>query len=182
MKNLILTSSRFIIRLTTIGAILTTLGCGGGGGGGGASGAAFVRVNANPRVIDSGDRTNITVEVSDIHESGILLKIRFPSKLAYVPSSAVIDSGDEDEFDATPMNYATSGNNSYLVFFLTKDDFGSREEGNIIIELVGNESIADGKIEVDADVNDEAIPDASEFNVEAPEFAAEDEIAIFVED
>ena len=173
---------RYIIRFLTISFILICVSCGGGGGGGGTSGAAFIRINAEPRVIDSGDRITITIDVSDIHESGILLKIRFPTALEYVPGTAFITPDGGDDYDATPNNSATSGNNSFLVFFLTKDDFDSRDRGEVTFELAGNEPLADGTVEIDADVNDEAVPDELEFDVEAPEFAAEDEVHVIVED
>ena len=157
-------------------------GCGGGGGGGGGDnfiGAANLRVKASPKKIDTGDRTQITIEVSEVNEAGILLKVKFPKGLSYVLSSAFLNV-DSNEIDIGPDKNLTKDNDTYLVFFLTKADFGSEAQGSVTFQLVGNSVVSEGQIEVDADVNDPLVDDNTEFNVDTPEFGAEDSTDIEV--
>ena len=161
---------------------LSSVSCGGGGGGGGNfSGAADIRVNAEPRVIDSGDRIQVKVTLSEIHENGVALKVRFSSELAYVPDSAEIEASG-DEFAIVPTNNQSDAEGSYLVFYLIEDDFGREKQGDVVFELVGNDTVEEGLIEVDADVDDPQVDNSIEFNVEAPEFGAEDAVQVIVEE
>jgi hypothetical protein len=166
------------------------MGCGGGGGGDSTdfSGAATVSLSLTPSVLDSGDRTQITVEVGDVHPNGIALKLRYPTGLAYVPKSATLLVG-EKETDIAPRNVVTStdGGSVYLVFYLPQKLFKrakeiySGEPGTVQLQLVGKSSVKDGLVEVDADVDDPTVNDNIEFNVATPEFLAEDQQSITVE-
>ncbi len=164
-------------------ALLFCLGaCGGSGGGDGGTfvGAAKATLTTSPNTIDTGDRTEVRVEISAVNESGISLKLRFPSALAYVPSSATL-LVDGDENDASPTVNAAQDDDNYLVFYFSQDDFGPETAGELVILLEGLSNITQGRIEVDADVDDPAVDNQSEFVLEEPEFVAESEASIVVE-
>jgi hypothetical protein len=166
-------------------------GCGSGGGGGGEEfvGAANVQLRLQPSRIDSGDRTLVTVEVSEVHKNGIALKVRFPKGLRYVPASATL-TADDKETDVTPTVNTPSadGGDIYLVFYLAQSLFRpsgqeyNGETGIVTFQLEGTSVIRDGKVEIDADVDDPAEDNSVEFKLENPEFAAEDEASVSVVD
>ena len=162
--------------------LLSLVSCGGGGGGGGGfTGAAVVNVDASPSSFDTGDRTLVTINISAVHENGIILKIRYPDELSYVIESAFL-SVDGDEQDVSPKFNLSDENKSYLVFFLGQDLFGSDGEksGELTLELEASKSFSDDKIEVDADVDDPLINNDEEFSVKEPQFVAEDEASVDV--
>jgi hypothetical protein len=181
--------SRSIILAATIFA-LNVVGCGGGGGGGGDtsySGAANVSIRATPSKIDTGSRTQVSIDISDVVESGIAIKIRYPIGLKYVPSSAFLNVG-EKELDLTPtINVDVSKDDeTYLVFYVTQSQFKRSgqdydgEQATMTLQLEGREAVQNGEIEVDPDVDDPAEDNAVEFNVDTPEFEAEDSTPIEV--
>ncbi|MCO6430954.1 MAG: hypothetical protein J5J00_08845 [Deltaproteobacteria bacterium] len=176
-------SLRFAIFFTafTGGCILATslFGCGGGGGGSNFAGAALVRISAQPRTIDVGDQTQIRITISDVHQNGIALKIRYPSDLEYVRNSAILQVEGE-EVDLAPAVNTSDGDDTFLVFFLSNDTFGKDDRGELFVELEGKAENEDAGVEVDADVDDPDIDNDSEFSVDMPEFSAEDEIFIFI--
>jgi hypothetical protein len=166
----------FVLLLT-----LFVAACGGGGGGGAFSGAANVDINAEPRNIDAGDRMKVRTYISDLHKNGIALKFSFPAKMSYVASTALIVTSDGNEIDISPTNNIGSKDSNYLVFYLQPSDFGDDELGYVEFELSGNESVSDGKLAVDPDVDDPTVDNSVEFNVDAPQFDEEDSISISVE-
>jgi hypothetical protein len=181
--------SRSIILAATFFAF-TGVGWGGGGGGGGDtsySGAANVSIRATPSKIDTGSRTQVSIDISDVVESGIAIKIRYPIGLKYVPSSAFLNVG-EKELDLTPtINVDVSKDDeTYLVFYVTQSQFKRSgqdydgEQATMTLQLEGREAVQNGEIEVDPDVDDPAEDNAVEFNVDTPEFEAEDSTPIEV--
>ncbi len=165
------------------------LGCGGGGGGGSDAfvGAATVSIDLVPSRIDSGDRTQVTSYVGDVHPNGIALKYRFPEGLIYVPDSAKLEM-DQRKVSLSPtVNVFDSKENStYLVFYLSQSLFRTAGEeytgaaGKIILQLEGRGVVRDGKVEVDADVDDPLEDNSSEFSIDNPEFSAADSASISV--
>jgi hypothetical protein len=165
-------------------------GCGGGGGDDSSdfSGAANLSMSLNPSTLDSGDRTLVRVEVSDVHLNGIALKLRYPGGLVYVPNSAKIIV-DENETKIKPrVNSLTSDEESvYLVFYIPQKLFRragqdyNGEPGTVELQLVGKGAVRDGLVEVDADVDDPGVADTLEFNIAKPEFLAEDQQTITVQ-
>ncbi len=167
------------------------LGCGGGGGGSGSGdsffGAANVDVRVSPSKIDSGDRTQVQIELSDVHENGIAVKIRFPSGLRYVPGSSflMIDSREID-VDPTVVITDPSEDLSYIVTYLTQNQFRrsnqeyNGESGTLLLQLEGRKSVIDGEVEVDPDVDDPAEDNSLEFDISNPEFVAESSASIEV--
>jgi hypothetical protein len=173
-------------------SLLTALlaGCGSGGGGSDSSdfvGAAEVSMQATPTKIDSGDRTLVETEISKVIDSGIALKFRFPDSLRYVPESAFLYV-NKKEVDLTPtVNQVSSEERArYVVFYIKQSLFAKPgrkydgEGGTIKLQLEGVKALEEGKIEVDADVDDPAEDNATEFKIDAPEFVAEDDSNIAV--
>lgn len=178
------------IAITTATILTTTLlGCGSGGGGGSDSfvGAATVVVRTAPSEIDSGDRTLTKINVASVHENGIALKVRFPSGLRYVSGSALL-LVDNREIDISPTVNSTSRSEdqTYLIFYLQQSLFKranqayNGEAGTVIVQLEGRDSVERGSIDVDADVDDPAEDNASEFDLENPEFISESSASIEV--
>lgn len=165
------------------GLLVALTACGGGGGGGGGDpfyGAANVNVRTTPSRIDSGDRTQVSMELSEVHENGIAVKIRFPAALRYVPASSFLNVGSK-EIDVTPTVIQTdqSEDVTYVVFYLTQSQFKRSsgeyrgESGTLLIQLEGRREVIEGEVEVDPDVDDPAEDNAVEFDINSPEFAAE---------
>jgi hypothetical protein len=178
----------FFLIVATVAA--TCLGCGGGGGGGGGGdfvGAASVDVRCSPSQIDSGDRTQVDIELSNVHKNGIAVKVRFPSGLKYVPGSSFLLVG-EREVDVSPTINVTSDEDDviYLVFYLSQSQFRrsnqeySGESGTLLVQLEGRKTVVDGEIEVDPDVDDPAEDNATEFDLTNPEFISESSASISV--
>jgi hypothetical protein len=180
--------SKLILSATSI-LCLVALGCGGGGGGGADEfvGAARVSVRCSPKEIDSGDRTQVSISLSQVHESGIAVKIRFPTGLNYVTGSSFLVVG-EKESDVSPTVKATSDTEDlkYVVFYLSQDQFSrssqayAGESGTLLIQLEGQKTVTDGEIEVDPDVDDPAEDNSIEFDINSPEFISEASASITV--
>lgn len=167
---------------------LAVLACGcvisscGGGGGDGFVGAANVSVTVNPREIDIADRARVQITVWDVNEDGILLKVRYPKGLEFVPGSADLKAGKVDE-DIEPGAVLTDKNYTYAIFFLDQNDFGENGSGTgfVAFELKGVDNVSHGEVQVDADVNDPEIPDSVEFDINDPQFEAQSSDDITVE-
>src|SRR4051812_16568211 len=104
-----------------VSALVLLSGCGEGGGGGGDEfiGAAEVNVRSSPSEIDTGDRTKVEVLVREVADDGIILKVRFPDGLLYVPdSSQMIVDGKKDEVRISPQSVSTSNNDTFVVYFI----------------------------------------------------------------
>jgi hypothetical protein len=171
-------------------AATSFLGCGGGGGGGGSGtfyGAANVNVRATPNKIDSGDRTQVNIELSEVHENGIAVKIRFPAGLRYVPGSSFL-LVDEKEIDVDPTVLQTDDSEdiTYIVIYLSQSQFRrsseeyNGESGTLLVQLEGRETVINGEIEVDPDVDDPAEGNDVEFDIKNPEFVSESSASIEV--
>jgi hypothetical protein len=168
--------------LTLAAASLILANCGGGGGGDGDFvGAARVVIQASPQSIDSGDRTEVKVGISDLHPNGISLKIRFPKGLDYVTASSFIEIDDSD-IDITPTVNQEKGSDVYLVYYISPDILDEEDRGTLFFELEGKDEIEEGSIEVDPDVDDPDIDNSTEFNIDDPQFGAEGEVSIEVRD
>ena len=179
-----------IALLAGLAATTTLAGCGGGGGSDDSSpfsGAATVSLNLTPSTIDSGDETLVKIWVGDVHESGIALKLKYPSGLNYVFQSATLTI-DEKEVDIKPRtNVLTADEESaYLVFYLSQRLFRQSSEeyngeaGLVQLRLVGKSLVTNGFVEVDADVDNPDVADTIEFNASKPEFVAADQQTITV--
>lgn len=85
--------ARFIISVLVV-LVLFACGGGGGGGSGSSSDAAFVNIDVDNRNIETGQRMRIFIEIADILDQGVSIKIRHPEALLYVPNSSILRVGD----------------------------------------------------------------------------------------
>jgi hypothetical protein len=67
-------------------------------------------------------------------------------------------SRDESE-ELDPALNVEGDDGYFLLFFLSEDQFEDQNSGVLEFQLEGISSVRDGKIEVDADVNDPLIED-----------------------
>ncbi len=179
MKNRLQFIQAFAILVLSF-ALLT--GCGGGGGGGGFSGAGNASISTRPDSIDIGDRTKVTIDISSVNEDGIIVKVKFPEGLTYVPDTSIL-TVDDDRNDIGPdISVINNDDDRFLVFFFTEDDFDRDGNGKLEFELKGNEVVKNGSVEVDIDVDDPNIANGSEFDPEDPQFQEEDTAYIEVID
>jgi len=132
-------------------------------------GGADFSLSVSPSQIDTGDRTQVKLELNEIHPDGIIIKIRFPSELSYVEGSTELEVAEE-EIELAPNFLVTDENDDwYLVFFLDEDLFGFEEEGVLTLELRAVDELEGGEIELDVDIRD-----TDSFDVNQPEFSPED--------
>lgn len=166
-------------------------GCGGGGGSDGNSfgGAAQISLSNSPNTIDTADRTQVTVNIKNVIETGIVLKIRYPVELAYSVNTARLKLDSEDVYTAvTPAFTGTNGRYKYIVFLFPRSVFGSysatdqtpSETANLSLQLEGKERLKNGVIQADADVKDPTITDSNQFDIAEPKFEASTEASIAV--
>ncbi|MCI5064229.1 hypothetical protein MRY87_00740 [bacterium] len=168
--------------LPALCAVLLLLSaCGGGGGDDSFSGAGGVVLSLQPSSIDVGDRTRVTLNIFEVNEDGVVVKVNFPEALSYVGGTAklVID-GDEEEIEP---DESVDGDDEdrFLVFFLAEDIFDRDGEGTVQFELQARDSLSDGEVSVDIDVDDPTVPNNREFSVETPQFQAEDTAQIQID-
>lgn len=170
-----------IIKICTgILLALSLLSCGGGGGDGDFIGAALVTLQASPARIDTADRMLVRADVSEVNDNGIALKFKFPVGLSYVPSSSSLLSA-EQSYDITPTVNVVENNFRYLVYFIDQALFDKNNKGTVEFFLEGITRVIDGKLEVDADVDNPLISNDSEFDQKNPGFAAEASVDVNVE-
>jgi hypothetical protein len=170
-----------LIKLFFLFLSLNLASCGGGGGGGGGDflGAARVFIEARPVRIDTGDRMQVSIDISQIHPDGILLKIKFPVGLRYVQSSSNFTTNQET-FDATPIFNVRDEEIRYLVYAVKRSSFGEREKGKLNLELQGVSVTESGEIQVDPDVDNPLVPNSEEFSASDPDFSPEDGLGVAV--
>lgn len=160
--------------------------CGGGGSGDEIVedffGAGTVRIVAAPRTLDTGDRTKVAIEINDVHPDGIILKVYYTEALGYVVDSSLLIV-DGDELDIGPSFNGLDGDEGvFLVYFIPADDFGDDNKGTLSFELRAKSAVEDGEVSVDIDVDDPLISNDTEFDVNEPEYLAESETSITVQE
>ena len=178
--------------LLSLSLFLTPIiGCGSGGGGSSnsSSGAANISVTASPKKIDIQDRTTVRIKLEEVNRNGIVVKVRYPSRLEYVAGTSFLKV-DGDDRDITPDVSVQDGNKRYLVFFFPRSYFGDVPDsedqdqtstpGELRFELVGKDNLSDGTIEVDVDVDDPTIDNSVEFTLDNTAFQVESEASIEV--
>ena len=160
--------------------LLALTSCGGGGGGSGDSfvGAASINMSLSPNTIDTNDRARVSIRIENVIDTGILLKVRYSPKISFAAGTAELKLDTEDlATKVVPSVMAETSDYKYLVFFLGRNQFGDvpadgetllSTPATLTFEITGDKKLTDGKIEADADVNDPAIPDATEFNINKP--------------
>jgi len=168
---------------------LLVCGCGGGGGSSESFTAASISVTAAPESIDTGDRSEIKVHISDIHEDGIVLKVRFPEELSYVDGTSFLDRSDEERIDIDPtfVEPSLDGGWSFVVYLLSREQLGNSSAGDLLLEVRGNEPTdssdddddSPAEVEVDADFQG---ADPVTVELATSEFSAEDSARLEVEE
>lgn len=162
---------------------LTLFNCGGGSGDGDTFvGAGRVSLQTQPSTIDVGDRTLVSASISNVNDDGIMVKFRIPAGLVYVLNTAFLEV-DDREIDIGPdVNVEVDSENFvYIVFFLSQSIFGEQNRGVLTLQLEGVDSVGNGQVAVDIDVDDPLINNPGEFDAQSPEFQVEDEVDIKVE-
>lgn len=183
--NFFQSSNKYFVSLIPTVCFFTVClltGCGGGGGGGDSDfiGAAQVEISASPANIDTGDRMLVTVDINDVNESGIALKFKFPDGLSYVPSSSSLVIKDQS-IDISPTINLKENNSVYMVYYLKNNLFGSDNRGSVQFFLEGVSAVVEGKLGVDADVDNPLIDNSVEFDPKDPNFVAESYVEVNVE-
>ena len=134
--------------------------------------SAIVTAKSKPSIIDTGDRTQINIYTSQVHNNGILLKVRFEKALQFVPDTSYVVVKDQNMKEKiTPLFNDDDKKYTYLVFFLSPSQFGQDNDGKVVFELKGIKSQKNNTVEVDPDVDDPSIPNDQEFDVKKPEFS-----------
>jgi hypothetical protein len=163
-----------LIVLFFVALSLSGFGCNGGGGES-FSGTAYVRVSAEPSEIDIGDSVFVDIKVDDFKKDSFFLKIRFPAGLRYIPTSSFLRISGKDVERDPNLNFTnTQENKTYLVYFISKSELDNSDNTRVTFDLVGDERISKGDIEVDADIDDPNVANDIEFDPADPQFDKED--------
>ena len=170
-------STKLLSLLAVVSLIFVfQVACGTGGGSGGLSGGgpAGINVRIEPNVLDTGDRSTVTLNIGDFRDTNIAIKFRSALGLTYVTNTAffIIDGELVDTFPTTVVSDSSAFN--YLVFYISRTTFGDRGEGVLTFELEASADIENGLVEVDIDLDDPAVNNSTEFQVTTPEFNAQD--------
>lgn len=155
------------------------LACGGIGGGGGGGGSdtndpGEIALTLDRSHIDSGDIARVRVDVFDINENGVVLKLKFTKALSFMRGSAFFYK-DEDKERAVTPNFDTSDADSrYLVFIFSRRSAYGKSHISLDLDLKAIAGDPEGYIEVDLDNNDPIVPDSQEFSASNPRFSAQE--------
>jgi hypothetical protein len=123
--------------------------------------------------MDSGDLTNVRVEVFDINPNGVILKLRYPKVLRYVKDSAVFYKGEDKERLVMPNTEAKDENDRYLVFFFSRRSANGDSYISVDFKLKALAADLEAFVEADLDNNDPTIFDRDEFEIATPRFSAQ---------
>jgi hypothetical protein len=169
-------------RLLTLLLVTTLTSCGSGGGGSGSDTnfAGDLSLNLERDNLDSGDLTQVKIEVRDLNENGAILKLRSSTSLRYVRNTAVISPNRDEELHISPSTDQATDNERYLVFFLSPEDAIGGEFIQLELTMKATKGDDDAFIELDLDNNDPNIPDSKEFSVESPRFSAVAERGVYI--
>jgi hypothetical protein len=161
------------------------LGCGLGGGGGGGDGQDVssapppdVNLSLDPHNIDAGDRTNLLVELTNV-QINFILKVRFKKNLGYVTNSTFVKAADQT-VAIEPDLKKSDATYTYLIYFLTPDQFFEEGEGKLLLQLQAKSDSGDTTISVDTDIDNPNISNSKEFDVNNPRFdvQSEDDVSV----
>ena len=151
--------------------------CGGGGGGGDTSaGPGDLSISESPSTVDVGDNAKLDIGITNVTDSNIALKVRFPKELSYVPESGFLTVGNSASHIA-PTNNQSDADYTYLVFYISKTRF-VEGSGDVSLNLKVGSQIASAEISADLDVDDPLISNATEFDVNNPAFSAVDRVTV----
>ena len=174
----------FFSRLVLGLVLVAVVSCGGSGGGSDAEKSpGSVGLDASPRMVDTGDRLAVTVFLEDIHPDGVILKVRMPEQFQLVTGSTTITLGDDVYNSVTPMESGKGRNSEdanlrYQVYSLPSSIFATQKRGTLVFLARAEAALKKGRIEVDIDTNDKALPDRQEFSLTEPYFTTMDSIEV----
>jgi hypothetical protein len=169
-------------RLLTLLLVTILSSCGGGGGGGGSDTnfAGELSLDLERDNLDSGDLTQVRIEVRDLNKSGAILKVRSSTSLRYVRNTAALFPDRDEELRVSPSTDEATENERYLVFFLSSEDALGGDFIQLELTMKATKGDDDAFIELDLDNNDANIPDSKEFSVESPRFSAVVERSLYI--
>ncbi|RIL09039.1 MAG: hypothetical protein DCC75_07490 [Proteobacteria bacterium] len=150
-------------------------GCGGGSSNSFSSGAARVEIDADPRKVDVGDRVEVNLNIEDVDEAGVIIKIRFPNELTYIEDSSIFYVDDE-ELERSPDSIHTSNDNYFLIYRISEEDNGENNRSTLVFDLRADDSKKEANLAVDPDINSN-----TPFDPDNPEFESEIEVEIEIE-
>ncbi len=166
----------------SIGLLYACGGIGGGGGGGGSDDneAGDVWLDLERDEIDSGDLTNVSVDVANINPKGAILKFRFSRSLKYVKNSGIMFPDREEERRVSPSDEVGTEYERYVVFFLYPDQAIGGDFVSLKFTLKAVTGDEEGFIEVDLDNNDPNVADGREFQADMARFTAKHQRSIYI--
>lgn len=169
-------------RLLALLLATTLTSCGGGGGGGGSDTnfAGDLSLDLERDNLDSGDLTQVKIEVRHLNENGAILKIRSSTSLRYVRNTAVLFPNRDEELRVSPSTDQATENERYLVFFLSSEDAFGGDFIQLELTMKATKGDDDAFIELDLDNNDPNIPDSKEFSISNPRFSAVVERGVYI--
>ncbi len=160
------------------------VGCGGSGGGSSTEKSpGSVGIDASPRTVDTGDRIAVTVFLEEIHPNGVILKIRMPEQFQLATGSTTLTIGNDIYDEISPMESGKGRNSEdanlrYLTYSLPGSLFTNQNRGTLVFIARADAALGKGRIEVDIDTNDQAVPDRQEFSLTSPHFTSMDSIDV----
>lgn len=164
-----------ILRLILCLTVLTLPTCGGGRGGGGQNGGnvADVSLRVAPDTIDTGDRTKVTIRLTNIESEGVpalLIKILHPSALSFLGDTVLLSRNNLEDAAIAPI-LASADEAGYVVIYITRPTIGEdNREATLTFTMQGIESVNNGEVSVDVDVIDTDTRPL--FRVSNPQFLA----------
>jgi len=174
----------FILLLAGLFACGGLPGLGGGGGSSDVNDGnpADVRLEASPRMVDSGDIITVEVKISDV-QGEFVLKIKHNEGLSYVPDSMLLfGEGNPGPNIPTPNDFSSGTEVRYLVVpFYVPAHFGKHRKGTLTFNFQAEASLSD-KIEIDADEFDKTTYNGTNFDPLNPKFSTLDEVSIRVKE
>ena len=159
--------------------LLLLSGCGGSSDNPFGGGVAFVDISADPNSIDIGDRTLVLVRIDDLDDPSVFLKVRYSRGLNFVPQSSFIEVDGED-VPRAPDRIFSDDRFDYLIYFISREEIDNEDDTRLTFQLSGETRVSAGEIAVDPDLDDPTIDNNVEFDINNPEFSAEDSTSIVV--
>ncbi len=170
-----------IFRIIVIATFITACGGGSGGGSSDSNYAGDIVLDLERDHIDSGDINRVSLEVVNINPKGSLLKIRLSKSLLYVKGSAILFPNRDEQRPTIPDDRVATDEERFLIFFLYPEDALGGDFISLSFNVKGITGDKRGFIEVDLDNNDPSIPDAQEFDPNAPRFTAKQRRSIYID-
>ena len=174
----------YLVQIIASIGLAALISCGGSGGGSNDERSpGSVGIDASPQTVDTGDRIAVTIFLENIHPDGVILKVRIPEQFGLAIGSTRLTIGEDKYNEVTPLESGKGRNSDdsnlrYIVYSLPSTLFSSENRGSLIFLARADAAIKNGRIEIDLDTNDNAIPDRNEFSLTSPHFTALDSIEV----